>query len=112
MIFSYVENPRYRKMQVQFICGKEKVFSSRQYVVGDYIEDYYDTEVLLGEYKNKHGDWLQYWIAIREGQIVGVDLMNERENKFDIAVKYGLTTNYKILSDTKKIVKKTYKKKR
>ena len=106
MIFSYVQNPRYKKMQVQFICGKEKVFSNRDYVVGDYIDNYYDTEVLLGEYKNKHGEWMQYWIAIREGQIVGVDLTSEKENKFDVAVKYGLALNYKILSDTKKIVRK------
>ena len=109
MIFSYVENPRYRKMLVQFICGKEKVFSKREYVVGDYIQNYYDTEVFLGEYKNKHGEWLQYWVAVREGQIVGVELGNDRENKFDIAVKYGLTLNYKILSDTKKIVKRSKK---
>lgn len=109
MIFSYVENPRYRKMLVQFICGKEKAFSKRQYVVGDYIENYYDTEVLLGEYKNKHGEWLQYWIAIREGQIVGVDLIRDDENKFDVAVKYGLTLSYKILSDGKKIIKRSKK---
>ena len=51
MIFSYVENPRYRKMLIQFICGKEKVFSKREYVVGDYVESYHDTEVLLGEIK-------------------------------------------------------------
>lgn len=109
MIFSYVQNPRYRKMQIEFVCGKEKVFSSRKYVVGDYIEDYEDTEVLLGEYKNKHGEWLQYWIAVRKGQIVGVELINEKQNKFDIAVKYGLTLSYKILSDTKKVVKRAKK---
>ena len=109
MIFSYVENPRYRKMLIQFICGKEKVFSKREYVVGDYVESYHDTEVLLGEYKNKHGEWLQYWVAIREGQIVGVDLIRDDENKFDVAVKYGLTLNYKILSDSKKIIKRSKK---
>jgi len=112
VIFSYVENPRYRKMLVQFICGKEKAFSKREYVVGDFIEDYWETEVLLGEYKNKHGEWLQYWIAIRQGQIVGVELQKDAENKFDIAVKYGLTLSYKILSDTKKIIKRTKAKKR
>ena len=109
MIFSYVENPRYRKMKIQFICGKEKAISKREYVVGDYVENYWETDVLLGEYKNKHGEWLQYWVAIRQGQIVGVELIKDDENKFDIAVKYGLTKTYKIFSDTKKIIKRANK---
>ena len=112
MIFSYVQNPRYKKIKIQFITGKEEAMRHRDYKVGDYLPEYYETDILLVEYKNRYGEWLQYWIAVREGQIVGVELKNDKENKFDIAVKYGLTWNYKILSDTKKIVKKSIIKKR
>ena len=100
MIFSYVQNPRYKDMSIQFICGKEKATSKRQYIVGDYIEDYWETDVLLGEYKNKFGEWLDYWVLIREGQIVGVELKTNITNKFDAAVKYGLPKIYKVSKET------------
>ena len=100
MIFSYVENPRNKDMVVKFITGKEKVMESRKYKVGDYIPDYYETEVLLGEYKNKNGDWIFYWIPIRSGQIVGVEFKKDELNKFDVAMKYGLTKTYKIANKT------------
>jgi hypothetical protein len=104
MIFSYVQNPRYKDINIQFICGKEKVFSKRQYVVGDYIEDYWETDVLLGEYKNKHGEWLDYWVLIRNGQLVGVEMKISATNKFDIAVKYGLPKIYKAVKNS--VIKK------
>ena len=100
MIFSHVTNPRYKNINVRFICGKEKTFSSRQYVVGDYIEDYWDTEIFHGEYQNKHKEWLDYWVIIRVGQIVGVEMKSSVMNKFDIAVKYGLPKIYKVSKET------------
>mgnify|MGYP005824458425 CR=1 FL=1 len=98
MIFSYVENPRHKNMNIQFITGKEKALNRRDYKVGDYIKDYWETEVLLGEFKTKKGEWLFYWVPIRDGQIVGVELMKDDMNKFDVAVKYGLTKVYKTTS--------------
>jgi len=83
-------------MLVKFITGKEKVMEHRKYVVGDYIPNYYETDVFLGEYKNKNGDWIFYWIPIRDGQIVGVEFKKDEFNKFDIAMKYGLAKSYKI----------------
>jgi len=103
VIFSYVENPQYRKIKVQFITGKEDSMHHRDYKVGDYLKGYYETDVLLGEFKNIYGEWLNYWVAIKNGQIVGVEIIIDKMNKFDIAVKYGLTKTYKV---TSKVVKK------
>ena len=99
MIFSHVQNPRYKNINVRFICGKEKAFNDRQYVVGDYVEDYWDTEIFHGEYQNKHKEWLDYWVVIREGQIVGVEMETNVMNKFDVAVKYGLPRIYKVTKE-------------
>ena len=104
MIFSHVQNPRYKNINVRFICGEEKVFNNRQYVVGDYVEGYWGTEIFHGEYQNKHKEWLDYWVVIREGQIVGVEMKSSVLNKFDIAVKYGLPKIYKVVKNS--VIKK------
>ena len=99
MLFSYVENPRYKNMIVQFVTGEERAMDRREYKVGDYLNRYRETEVLLGERKSKQGEWLNYWVVIRDGQLVGVELMREELNKFDVAVKYGLPKVYKITNN-------------
>lgn len=83
-------------MIIQFVTGEERALNYRDYKVGDYLNRYYETEVLIGEHKNRHGEWLNYWVAIKDGQIVGVELRKEEMNKFDVAVKYGLTKLYKV----------------
>ena len=93
-------------MIIQFITGEERALEQRDYKVGDYLTRYYKTEILLGERKNKQGEWLSYWVVIRGGQIVGVELIREDLNKFDVAVKYGLPKVYKI---TNTMVKKRLK---
>jgi hypothetical protein len=91
VLFSYIKDPRHKNLTIQFITGAERALDRRDYAVGDYIKGYHGTEVLYGEFKAKDGKWITYWIAIREGQIVGAEKDREEVNKFDVAVKYGVT---------------------
>ncbi len=96
MLFSYIKDPRYKNVVIQFVTGVENPLERREYAVGDYIENYNRTEVLLGELKTKQGKWINYWILVRKGQIVGAEKVRSEINKFDVAVKYGLTVeNYR-----------------
>jgi len=93
VLFSYIKDPRHKHLTIQFITGTEHALDRRDYAVGEYIKGYHETDVLFGEFKSKDGKWINYWIAIREGQIVGAEKDREEINKFDVAVKYGLTVS-------------------
>ena len=90
MLFSYVVNPRNSKILVRFLIGNENALIARTYEIGDKIRDYSETDVLVGEWRNPRKEWIIYWVAILKGHIVGLDIKNEKLNKFDIANKYGL----------------------
>ena len=91
MLFSYLKDPRFKHVTIQFITGAEKALDHRDYAVGDHIKYYDGTDIFFGEWKTKNGQWINYWVCVREGQIVGAEKDREEVNKFDVAVKYGVT---------------------
>ena len=101
LFFSYLKHPTQDDVLIQFITGTEKALDRRDYYVGDFVKHYAGTEVFLGEYKVNKKEWANYWVCVRQGQIVGAELVKKDVNKFDVAVKYGLTKlNYR--KNTKK----------
>ena len=87
--FSYLLHPK-EGYKIMFIVGNESMLRKAVYNVEDALNDYDQSEVFLGEYKVSKKKWKFFWIAVREGKIVGLDEHIECENKFNTAKRYSL----------------------
>ena len=87
--FSYVFLPESKK-KIKFIVGNESMLAKSTYKVNDSIFGFHQSEVFLGECRDKNGKWDHYWIAVKDGVLVGVEKQEEGKNKFNVAKKYRL----------------------
>ena len=87
--FSYLLHPR-EDYKITFIVGNESMIKRAVYEIGDMINDYDESEVFLGEYKVSKENWKLFWIAVRDGKIVGLDECEEGKNKFNTAKRCSL----------------------
>tara|TARA_R110001583_G_scaffold63216_3_gene185248 strand:+ start:441 stop:731 length:291 start_codon:yes stop_codon:yes gene_type:complete len=87
--FSYVFLPESKK-KIKFIVGNETMLVKSTYNIKDPIFNFDESEIFSGEYKGKGGEWQFYWVAVKDGVLVGVEKQEEGKNKFNVAKKHRL----------------------